>query len=85
MDANEKEIFKRALIFKHQANISRVILFSAPLRGSYLASDQLGQLGSSLIELRADLPNSIDTLKPENRFVRAINTLKVAPRIPNHR
>jgi pimeloyl-ACP methyl ester carboxylesterase len=84
MDANEKEIFERALIFKHQANISRVILLSAPLRGSYMASDQLGQLGSFLIELRTDLPNSIDTLKPENRFVRAINTLKVAPGIPYH-
>jgi hypothetical protein len=30
------------------------------------------------------IPNSVDTMSPKNRFVKAINTLPITPGIPHH-
>jgi pimeloyl-ACP methyl ester carboxylesterase len=102
-----KKIFTDALIFKHRPEIGRVIFISAPLRGSDLASNWLGRIGSSLVRTPATLlsagnfllkittfhsgdlklkriPNSVDTLAPNNRFVKAINTIPITPGIPYH-
>jgi pimeloyl-ACP methyl ester carboxylesterase len=102
-----RKIFTDALIFKHRPEIGRVIFISAPLRGSDLASNWLGRIGSSLVRAPSTLlsagnallkittfqsgdlklkriPNSVDTLAPNNRFVKAINTIPVTPGIPYH-
>jgi pimeloyl-ACP methyl ester carboxylesterase len=102
-----KEILSEAIIFRHRPEIGRVIFISAPLRGSDLASNWVGRIGSSLVRSpstllnagneafkittfhSADLklkrmPNSVDTLAPNNRFVKAINTIPITPGIPYH-
>jgi pimeloyl-ACP methyl ester carboxylesterase len=102
-----KKLFTDALIFKHRPEIGRVIFISAPLRGSDLASNWLGRIGSSLVRAPATLlsagnsllkittfqsgdlklkriPNSVDTLAPNNRFVKAINTIPITSGIPYH-
>ena len=102
-----RKIFTDALIFKHRPEVGRVIFISAPLRGSDLASNWLGRIGSSLVRAPSTLlsvgnsviklttfqsgdlklkriPNSVDTLAPNNRFVKAINTIPITPGIPYH-
>ena len=102
-----REIFTEALIFRHRPEIGRVIFISAPLRGSDLASNWIGRIGSSLVRAPSTLlsagnsvlkittfqsgdlklkriPNSVDTLAPNNRFVKAINTIPITPGIPYH-
>ena len=84
-----------------------MIFISAPLRGSDLASNWVGRIGSSLVRAPSTLlsagdsvikittfrsgdlklkriPNSVDTLAPNNRFVKAINTIPITPGIPYH-
>jgi pimeloyl-ACP methyl ester carboxylesterase len=97
-----------ALLFRHRPNVARVIFIAAPHRGSDLASNWLGRIGSSLVkapttflrmsreavhvmqqrgpgELKLHrLPNSVDTLAPNNRFVKAVNTIPITPGIPYH-
>ena len=46
---SRKKIFTDALIFRNRPEVGRVIFTSAPLRGSDLASNWLGRIGSSLI------------------------------------
>ena len=102
-----REIFTEALIFRHRPEIGRVIFISAPLRGSDLASNWVGRIGSKLVRAPSTLlgmgsdvlkistfnfgdlklkrlPNSVDTLAPNNRFVKAINTIPITPGIPYH-
>jgi pimeloyl-ACP methyl ester carboxylesterase len=102
-----RKIFTDALIFRHRPEIGRVIFISAPLRGSDLASNWVGRIGSSLVRAPSTLvsaaksvvqlttfqtgdlklkriPNSVDTLAPNNRFVKAINTIPITPGIPYH-
>jgi len=102
-----REIFTEGLIFRHRPEIGRVIFISAPLRGSDLASNWVGRIGSSLVKTPRTLlsagnsiikittfqsgdlklkriPNSVDTLAPNNRFVKAINTIPITPGIPYH-
>ena len=104
-----KRCSREALIFRHRPEIGRVIFISAPLRGSDLASNWIGRLGSSSRESRRctllkagtdaiegrhvpdatictlkRIPNSVDTLAPNNRFVRAIKTIPLTPGIPYH-
>ena len=43
------KLFSDMLIFQHRPEIGRVIFISAPLRGSELASNWLGRIGSSLV------------------------------------
>jgi hypothetical protein len=49
LSAESRKLFTDALIFQHRPEIGRVIFISAPLRGSELASNWLGRIGSSLI------------------------------------
>ena len=107
MPAESKRLLEEALIFKHRPEIGRVIFMSTPHRGSDLASNWIGRIGSMLVKapskllavgqlVRQDstpdpaalhlkrLPNSVDTLAPNNRFVVAITQLPVAPGIPYH-
>ena len=44
-----RELLTEALIFRHRPEVGRVIFISAPLRGSDLASNWLGRIGSSLV------------------------------------
>ena len=107
MPAESKRLLEEALIFKHRPEIGRVIFMSTPHRGSDLASNWLGRIGSMLVRtpsklltvgrtiresVTADpaalqlkrLPNSVDTLAPNNRFVVAINKIPITPGIPYH-
>ena len=107
LSPESKKIFMDALIFRHRPEVGRVIFISAPLRGSDLASNWLGRIGSSLVRAPSTLlsagssalkittfhsgdlklkriPNSVDTLAPNNRFVKAINTIPITPGIPYH-
>ncbi len=102
-----KKLFTDALIFRHRDEVGRVIFISAPLRGSELASNWMGRIGSMLVKSPATLlsagqdafkvatfqsgdlklkriPNSVDTLAPNNRFVKAIQTIPITPGIPYH-
>lgn len=107
MSQESKDLLTEALIFPHRREVGRVIFMAAPLRGSDLATNWVGRLGSSLVKSPVTLlkvgtdalktatfqgddlrlkriPNSVDTLSPKNRFVKAINTVPVTPGIPHH-
>ena len=107
MPADSKRLIEEAIIFKHRGEIGRVIFMSAPHRGSDLASNWIGRIGSMLVKapttllnvnqalhesLTADpavlqlkrLPNSVDTMAPNNRFVLGINTIPITKGIPYH-
>ncbi len=102
-----RKVMSESLIFKPRPDISRVIFASASHRGSNVASNFLGRLGSRIIGAPADLlpdepevltlarpnttganlrrmPNSIDFLKPDNRFVSTLAAIPTAPGIPYH-
>ncbi len=102
-----KRLLEEALIFQHRPEIGRVIFISSPLKGSDIAKNPLGRIGSMLIRTpnfllavgkdsfksisfkSGDLklkraPNSIDTLSPNNRFVRNINQIPITAGIPYH-
>jgi pimeloyl-ACP methyl ester carboxylesterase len=49
LSPESRELFTDSLLFKHRPEIGRVIFISAPLRGSDLATNWLGRIGSSLI------------------------------------
>jgi len=101
------QLLRDSLIFRHRQDIDRAIFIAAPHRGSELASNWVGRLGSRLVRMPTFLtdarnavasvmtadaaslqldraPNSIDTLSPDNRFVREVNKLPVAPSITYH-
>ena len=107
LSASSKAQLREDLIFRHRPEIGRVIFIAAPLRGSELARDWVGRIGSALVKLpstelnkgndairavtfhRDELrmeraPNSVDFLTPNNRFVRAIQTIPVRPGVPHH-
>ncbi|MEI6537623.1 MAG: alpha/beta fold hydrolase, partial [Verrucomicrobiaceae bacterium] len=44
-----RKLLTGALIFKHRPDVSRVILASASLRGSYMATNFMGRMGSKII------------------------------------
>jgi hypothetical protein len=50
MPAESKELLKKAIIFKHRPEIGRVIFMSAPLKGSDMASNWMGRIGSMLVK-----------------------------------
>lgn len=102
-----RRVMTEALIFESRDDISRVIFASASHRGSDLASDFIGRLGSRVVGSPVDLlpqdpkiltlarpgdsgqnlrrlPNSIDFLKPDNRFVNTLAGIPTAPGIPYH-
>jgi pimeloyl-ACP methyl ester carboxylesterase len=87
MDSADRQLYERVLIFKHRAEVNRVIFISTPHRGSAIASNWIGRIGSALVELPPALkklhaPTSIDTLSPNDRFVRILNTLPIADHTP---
>ncbi len=105
MSASSRRIMTEALIFRNRPEIGRVIFVSAPLRGSDLAVNPLGRIGSMLVrsprnlihagadamnvitlqtgELRLRrIPNSIDTLAPNSRFVLAVNRVPMVKGVP---
>jgi pimeloyl-ACP methyl ester carboxylesterase len=87
IDPADKQLFERVLIFKHRSEVNRVIFISTPHRGSEIASNWIGRIGSALVELPPALkklhaPTSIDTLSPNDRFVRILNTLPIAGHTP---
>jgi pimeloyl-ACP methyl ester carboxylesterase len=107
MDPQSKRLLEEVLIFNHRRDIGRVVFMSTPHRGSNLASNWIGRIGSMLVRtpsklltisrtVREDLtpdpaalhlkrlPNSIDTLAPNNRFVMAINKIPITKGIPYH-
>jgi pimeloyl-ACP methyl ester carboxylesterase len=107
LSSADRELIKECLIFRHRKEVGRVIFIAAPLKGSDLASDWVGRLGSKLIRMPGRLlhigdevasalrrgatdlqvrgvPSSVDTLAPNNRFVKAVNTIPLAPGIPYH-
>src|SRR5438874_9185979 len=107
IDPQSKHLLEEVLIFEHRRDIGRVVFMSTPHRGSDLASNWIGRIGSMLVRtptklltvgrtLResetADpaalklkrLPNSVDTLAPNNRFVVAINKIPITKGIPYH-
>ena len=107
LSAENRKLFEQALIFKHRREIGRVIFIASPLKGSDLANNWIGRLGSKLVHAPTTLlkagveaaslitlqpgdlqikgiPNSVDTLSPTNRFVKAINTMPITPGIPYH-
>jgi pimeloyl-ACP methyl ester carboxylesterase len=49
LPASSKKLYTDAMIFKHRAEIGRVIFISSPLKGSEMASLSLGRIGSMLI------------------------------------
>jgi hypothetical protein len=84
-----------------------VIFIAAPHRGSDLARNWLGRIGSSLVKAPTTLtnvgkealnlatldigamklsriPNSVDTLSPNNRFVKNVSAIPITPGIPYH-
>ena len=102
-----RNLLRDSLLFEHRREIDRAIFLSAPHRGSAIASNWIGRLGSRLVRMPTFLadarnavasvitvdgaslqldraPNSIDTLSPNNRFVKAVNKLPIAPGIPYH-
>ena len=50
MPAESKELLKKAIILRHRPEIGRVIFMSAPLRGSDLAKNWVGRIGSMLVK-----------------------------------
>jgi pimeloyl-ACP methyl ester carboxylesterase len=109
LSPESKALLEEGLIFKPRPDVARVIFISTPHRGSVIAENPIGRIGSSLIRksvqymnagrevLQASvvqkdptvlklnrLPNSIDTLAPNDPFLKEINTLPMAKRIPYH-
>jgi hypothetical protein len=107
LSPKSRELVTKSLIFRHRPEVGRVIFISAPHRGSDLASNWLGRIGSSLVRAPAMLrtvgketlslvkrdagslklnriPNSVDTLAPNNQFVKVVNTIPITPGIPYH-
>ncbi len=109
LSTQTKALVEEGLIFKPRRDVARVIFISTPHRGSVIAQNSIGRIGSSLIRksvrymnagreiLQASvvqedptilklnrLPNSIDTLSPNDPFVKEMSTLPMAKRIPYH-
>jgi pimeloyl-ACP methyl ester carboxylesterase len=51
MPAASKALLSEALIFRHRSEIGRVVFIAAPLRGSELASNWVGRIGSMLVKV----------------------------------
>jgi pimeloyl-ACP methyl ester carboxylesterase len=104
-----KALVEEGLIFKPRRDVARIIFISTPHRGSVIAQNSIGRIGSSLIRKSARymnagreilqasvvqedptvlklnrLPNSIDTLSPNDPFVKEMNILSMAKGIPYH-
>jgi pimeloyl-ACP methyl ester carboxylesterase len=94
--AESRAALSEALIFRHRPEVSRVIYVSTPHRGSTAASGWMGRIGTHLVKTPGILagnaaalestviPNSIETLSPENPFVKALSETPMVPGVPHH-
>lgn len=90
LSKSSKELLTEGLIFEHREEVGRVIFMSAPLKGSEMATDFIGRLGSRLVRMPKRLQKlgsaalSLGTFKPGElqvkRFPDSIDTLA-----PNNR
>jgi pimeloyl-ACP methyl ester carboxylesterase len=90
MPAESKHLLEEALILKHRPEIGRVIFMSTPHRGSDLAANWIGRIGSMLVKSPSQLlavgQNIRAGLKPDpaalqlKRFPNSVDTLA-----PNNR
>ena len=90
MPEQSKRILEEALIFKHRPEIGRVIFMSAPHRGSELAKNWVGRIGSMLVRTPTKMLTIGNTLRsaltPDpaalqlKRFPNSVDTLA-----PNNR
>lgn len=51
LSPEDKELLSSVLIFKHRPDINRAIFLSTPHRGSELASNWIGKIGTRLVHL----------------------------------
>ena len=85
-----RETLRSALIFKHRPEVSRVIFISTPHRGSDAAAGWMGRIGKHLVRnpnpllQGAAAPNSIETLTPDNPFVKTASSIPLTPGVPYH-
>jgi pimeloyl-ACP methyl ester carboxylesterase len=107
LPADVRRQLEEICVFNHLPEVKRVVFICTPHRGSDLASNWIGRIGSSFVKksrplestfasakplLVADpearsldrMPNSVDTLEPNDRFVEAVNKLPITPGIPYH-
>jgi Alpha/beta hydrolase family len=90
MPAESKRLMEQAIILKHRPEIGRVIFMSAPLRGSDMASNWMGRIGSMLVKTPRKMitigATIRENLKPDpatlqlKRFPNSVDTLA-----PNNR
>jgi hypothetical protein len=90
MPAESKKILRQAIILKHRPEVGRVIFMSAPLRGSDLASNWVGRIGSMLVKTPSKLITVGQTIRENmnpdpatlqlKRFPNSVDTLA-----PNNR
>lgn len=90
MPAESKKLMEQAIILKHRPEIGRVIFMSAPLRGSDLAKNWMGRIGSMLVKTPRKMitigATIRESLKPDpatlqlKRFPNSVDTLA-----PNNR
>jgi pimeloyl-ACP methyl ester carboxylesterase len=90
MAAESKRLLEQALIFRHRPEIGRVVFMSTPHRGSDLASNWIGRIGSMLVRTPARLLTVGSTIREAmtadpaalqlKRFPNSVDTLA-----PNNR
>src|SRR5438067_1031805 len=90
MPADSKRLLEEAIILKHRPEIGRVIFMSTPHRGSDLASNWIGRIGSMLVKTPTKLMTIGQTIRENmspdpaalqlKRFPNSIDTLA-----PNNR
>jgi len=107
MSPQARTIVTESLIFRHRTDVARVIFIATPHRGSDLAANWIGRLGSDLVQAPITLigagrdvlklvvfepgdlklnhiPNSVDTLAPNSRFIKVLNAVPITSGIPYH-
>jgi pimeloyl-ACP methyl ester carboxylesterase len=90
MPAESKHLLEQAIILKHRSEVGRVIFMSAPHRGSDLASNWIGRIGSMLVKTPSEMITIGQTIRegmtPDpaalqlKRFPNSVDTLA-----PNNR
>jgi pimeloyl-ACP methyl ester carboxylesterase len=90
MPAESKHLLEQAIILKHRPEVGRVIFMSAPHRGSDLASNWIGRIGSMLVKTPSEMITIGQTIRegmtPDpaalqlKRFPNSVDTLA-----PNNR
>lgn len=55
MNAGDKQLLERALIFRYRPDVGRVIFISTPHRGSAFASNWIGRIGVALVKIPVNM------------------------------